>query len=96
MVLILTFNRTSMESKLGTGAQLIKNTHTFNRTSMESKHKTDDTPLTKDVLLIEPVWNRNLTEGNRFIGRDSGLLIEPVWNRNSDQHRGRFCRLVSF
>ena len=33
------------------------------------------------MLLIEPVWNRNMYEDD-YHKRLGGLLIEPVWNRN--------------
>ena len=34
------------------------------------------------MLLIEPVWNRNLRMGP-IHRQKRHLLIEPVWNRNS-------------
>ena len=54
------FNRTSMESKrsapcLFQGSSDIP----FNRTSMESKPQQQREPTGTDLLLIEPVWNRN-------------------------------------
>ena len=35
------------------------------------------------MLLIEPVWNRNLVN-HWEKGRLENLLIEPVWNRNDN------------
>ena len=35
-----------------------------------------------ELLLIEPVWNRNRQDLECFKFR-RGLLIEPVWNRNT-------------
>ena len=59
--------------------------YAFNRTSMESKHPQDvqDNLVVLYNLLIEPVWNRNVSLLN--LQKESGvqLLIEPVWNRNS-------------
>ena len=60
MRLQVTFNRTSMESKLYFGINIGNSTNSFNRTSMESKRVCsigDDG--VKMRLLIEPVWNRN-------------------------------------
>ena len=62
----------------------------FNRTSMESKQIQPGAFFVfTDVLLIEPVWNRNSVSATR---KEAGrqLLIEPVWNRNrqtfNEQH----------
>ena len=53
----------------------------FNRTSMESKPVSGQFGGLNYVLLIEPVWNRNIIE---MVCDWAGahLLIEPVWNRN--------------
>ena len=57
---------------------------TFNRTSMESKHGCVIViPFALLILLIEPVWNRNMIR-NRLLPSSSTLLIEPVWNRNCE------------
>ena len=55
-----TFNRTSMESKLLVSHSFLIGSKTFNRTSMESKRRYEDNSSHNGILLIEPVWNRNL------------------------------------
>ena len=48
-----------------------------------------------DQLLIEPVWNRNLTEKLAWLFVSS-LLIEPVWNRNTGVHLIQPSRPAAF
>ena len=74
----MTFNRTSMESKLHQRACRWGSWKSFNRTSMESKHNSMSTssPATS-MLLIEPVWNRN-TETTLHL-----LAVKPPFNRTS-------------
>ena len=77
-----TFNRTSMESKLSKDITSDPNSYTFNRTSMESKQLPFPfATFLANLLLIEPVWNRNALLAGQRNGKSS-LLIEPVWNRN--------------
>ena len=56
----LTFNRTSLESKLYREAVKPPLIQTFNRTSLESKLEFGAIEIgIRQILLIEPVWNRN-------------------------------------
>ena len=77
------FNRTSMESKLAYAQHVVLSKSTFNRTSMESKHRLRLRSRSKlNSLLIEPVWNRNISLWMTDSQKWPHLLIEPVWNRN--------------
>ena len=59
----LTFNRTSMESKPAQRHLRKALWCPFNRTSMESKQFRDAVGFPcRQILLIEPVWNRNSEE----------------------------------
>ena len=78
----LPFNRTSMESKLDFVVPRRAYLPPFNRTSMESKPFFNVLPLKGQVLLIEPVWNRNAVKLSDAAILEK-LLIEPVWNRNT-------------
>ena len=80
-----------MESKRSDLIAEARKRGTFNRTSMESKlSRGIGSDARRSLLLIEPVWNRNMnielhgTTGKR-------LLIEPVWNRNPEE--GDFVRV---
>ena len=81
LVIVKTFNRTSMESKLRIDiicnffiSLLIEPVWNRNLTAWDS-----NVPV--KGLLIEPVWNRNAVNLN-FVYDKHLLLIEPVWNRN--------------
>ena len=50
---------------------------------MESKPEILIQISISELLLIEPVWNRNITD-NELRHLNQNLLIEPVWNRNRD------------
>ena len=52
---------------------------------------TPTSPSVSEVLLIEPVWNRNIYRYEDF-DTIKGLLIEPVWNRNFPLLRGNRFR----
>ena len=83
-LIMITFNRTSMESKRSKLLFVIPIRTTFNRTSMESKRGYILEGFTTGAsLLIEPVWNRNCSVGERRVTATFYLLIEPVWNRNA-------------
>ena len=56
-----TFNRTSLESKQRF-CYLCEQLNTFNRTSLESKRSLDFSIACGGNLLIEPVWNRNISD----------------------------------
>ena len=74
----LTFNRTSMESKLAFGAATVRAAgQTFNRTSMESKPMSAAVYATITALLIEPVWNRNTTPTSAI------FMSQKTFNRTS-------------
>ncbi len=77
-----TFNRTSMESKLGGDESGGYRFWTFNRTSMESKQLSRE-PITRTR---GSPFNRTSMESKRtspaVIKSAISLLIEPVWNRN--------------
>ena len=67
----------------------------FNRTSMESKLYIEIHTGTETELLIEPVWNRNLTFPSGCY-QVVTLLIEPVWNRNVGNFHRRAWQGHSF
>ena len=48
---------------------------------MESKRCIRPDGVAITLLLIEPVWNRNM-EIAGIMAKETQLLIEPVWNRN--------------
>ena len=61
---------------------------TFNRTSMESKHRLNDLRKPKVLLLIEPVWNRNV---------EQEILIEACcfsFNRTSMESKHQLPKLI--
>ena len=73
-----------MESKLMHCASTRRENSTFNRTSMESKLTKSTYQHQPSKLLIEPVWNRNISIAD-MQNALYGLLIEPVWNRNGQR-----------
>ena len=74
-----------MESKLKSISSLsLQCAISFNRTSMESKRKDQMILQGREILLIEPVWNRNQAITVLSLCANS-LLIEPVWNRNKHE-----------
>ena len=82
-LILLTFNRTSMESKPCFHRHLTIRTPTFNRTSMESKLII----LREHFLILLQTFNRTSMESKRWLWwlercHFGKLLIEPVWNRN--------------
>ena len=76
MAAIKPFNRTSMESKPRCIFLGVADYKSFNRTSMESKQAHHYADITPDLLLIEPVWNRNF-------GISLSLLETCSFNRTS-------------
>ena len=72
-----TFNRTSMESKRGYEYHDYEYLRiTFNRTSMESKLTLPEATGGTGELLIEPVWNRN-------VSHEIADLVGVTFNRTS-------------
>ena len=79
---VLSFNRTSLESKQKCTLAPERLYPPFNRTSMESK------PLkSAGVMALSTSFNRTSMESKLqllcLIQTSSILLIEPVWNRNN-------------
>ena len=71
-----------MESKQSNDDGTSQGFCAFNRTSMESKRVYGMAlRACLHLLLIEPVWNRNVFTQQRELQNEK-LLIEPVWNRN--------------
>ena len=65
IIFLISFNRTSMESKLHLKLITLIIFQAFNRTSMESKLRPVVCPVPRHrCLLIEPVWNRNLKKAS--------------------------------
>ena len=82
--LVVTSNRTSMESKLPSIIQrdwAIANCLLIEPVWNRNFDKRNRAIAKCPVLLIEPVWNRNNPDAC-YRERPHGLLIEPVWNRN--------------
>ena len=76
-----TFNRTTMELKHMSDRAWRANRVAFNRTTMELKHDNVVVSHVPFFLLIEPLWNWNMSS-NVFLTIRSVLLIEPLWNWN--------------
>ena len=79
----MSFNRTSMESKLQDSSSSSSPTSSFNRTSMESKQAIN----IRFPNILGNTFNRTSMESKHLElmpERDAlhPLLIEPVWNRN--------------
>ena len=81
--MFLTFNRTSLESKLAISVALLAALDNLLIAPVWNRNCHVYIPFeTGAMLLIAPVWNRNADLAKSMIVSQPDLLIAPVWNRN--------------